>query len=99
MTTRIALFDCPHCIEEFVFDYRRIAKLTYGWRVRVRSPGCGNIVEVVMLNYTPIHGCDRDKYKAGKIIEILPYSLKPELKPVKITSPGPETVVGGERPS
>lgn len=45
MTTSIALFDCPHCINEFAFDYQRIAKLTYGWRVRVRCLSCGNIVQ------------------------------------------------------
>jgi hypothetical protein len=71
MTTSVALFDCPHCIDEFRFDYQRIAKLNYGWRVRVRCPGCGNIVEVVMLNYTLIHGCDPDKYRPGEIVEIL----------------------------
>ena len=54
MTTSIALFDCPHCIDEFAFDYQKIAKLAYGWRVRVRCPDCGNIVEVVMLAYTLI---------------------------------------------
>ena len=42
------------------------------WRVRVRCPGCGNIVEVVMLTYTVIHGCDPNKYKPGEIVEILP---------------------------
>ena len=31
MTMSIALFDCPHCIDEFRFDYQKIAKLTYGW--------------------------------------------------------------------
>lgn len=45
MTTSIVLFDCPHCINEFAFDYQRIAKLTYGWRVRVRCLSCGNIVQ------------------------------------------------------
>ena len=71
MTTSIALFDCHHCIDEFAFDYQKIAKLAYGWRVCVRCPGCGNIVEVVMLAYTLIHNCDPDKYKAGEIVEIL----------------------------
>ena len=71
MTTDVALFACPHCIDEFRFDYQKIAKLTYGWRVRVRCYGCGNTVEVVMLNYTLIHGCDPDKYKSGEIVEIL----------------------------
>lgn len=72
MTTSVALFACPHCIDEFTFDYQKIAKLTYGWRVRVRCPGCGNIVEVVMLQYTLIHGCDPNKYRSGQILEILP---------------------------
>ncbi|SRR6266566_3927262 len=76
MTMSIALFDCPHCVDEFAFDYQKIAKLTYGWRVRVRCPGCGNVVEVVMLAYTLIHNCDPDKYKRGQITEILPPDLK-----------------------
>ena len=75
-TASIALFDCPHCIDEFRFDYQRIAKLNYGWRVRVRCPGCGNIVEVVMLAYTLIHNCDSAKYKPGEIVEILPPDRK-----------------------
>ena len=68
--TSVALFNCPHCIDEFAFDYQKIAKLAYGWRVR--CSGCGNIVEVVMLAYTLIHGCDPTKYQAGEIVEILP---------------------------
>ena len=72
MAMSVALFDCPHCIDEFAFDFQRIAKLTYGWCVRVRCPGYGNIVEVVMLAYTLIHGCDPTKYQAGEITEILP---------------------------
>src|SRR5690349_17060996 len=71
MTMRISLFDCLHCIDEFRFDYQKIGKLNYGWRVRVRCPGCGNVVEVVMLNYTLVHGCDPNKYKPGEIVEIL----------------------------
>ena len=71
MTMSVALFDCPHCVDEFAFDYQRIAKLNYGYRVRVRCPGCGNVVEVIMLNYTLIHGGDPDKYKVGEIVEIL----------------------------
>ena len=70
-TTSVALFDCPHCVDEFAFDYQKTAKLTYGGRVRDRCPGCDNVVEVVMLNCTLIHGCDADKYKPGEIIEIL----------------------------
>lgn len=38
-TISVALFDCPHCVDEFAFDYQRIAKLTYGWQVRVGCPG------------------------------------------------------------
>ena len=72
MTTDVALFACPHCIDEFRFDYHKIAKLTCGWRVRARCPSCGNIVEVVMLQYTLIHGCDPNKYKQGEIVESLP---------------------------
>ena len=49
MTTSIALFDCPHCIDELACDHQKIVRLAYGWRVRVRCPGCGNIVEVVMV--------------------------------------------------
>ena len=30
-----------------------------------------NTVEVVMLSYTLIHGCDPAKYKASEIVEIL----------------------------
>ena len=58
MTTSIALFDCPQGVDEFRFDYQKIATLTYGWRVRVRCPGCGNIVEAVMQGYTVIRHCD-----------------------------------------
>jgi hypothetical protein len=63
----VALFDCPRCVDEFRFDYEKIAKLTYGWRVRVRCPGRGNVVQVVMLNYTLIHGCDPDKSVGGAL--------------------------------
>lgn len=45
-TISVALFACPHCIDEYAFDYQRIAKLNHGWRVRVGCPGCGNIVTV-----------------------------------------------------
>lgn len=71
-TISVELFACPHCNDEFAFDYQRIGKLNYGWRVRVRCPGCGNIVEVVMQGYTVIHGCDPTKYQWGETIEILP---------------------------
>jgi hypothetical protein len=70
-TASVALSDCPRCIDEFSFDYQRIAKLMYGWRVRVRCPGCGNVVEVVMPAYTLIHNCDSDKYEPGEIVDIL----------------------------
>ena len=76
-TTSVALFDCPHCIDEFRSDYQKIAQLTYGWRVRVRYPGCRNVIEVVMLAHTVIHGCDPDKYQAGEIVEILPPDANP----------------------
>ena len=72
MTMSVALFACLHCIDEFAFDHRRIANLGYGWCVRVRCPGCGNIVAVVMLAYSVIHGCDPEKYQSGQILEILP---------------------------
>jgi hypothetical protein len=68
----VALFGCPHCVEEFAFNYQKIAKLNYGWRVRVRCPGCGNIVEVMMLAYSLIHNADPEKYQWGEILEILP---------------------------
>jgi|SRR5579859_908250 len=71
MTMSIALFDCPHCIDEFAFDYQKIAELNYGWRVHVSCPDCGNVVEVIMLNYSLIHRCDSNKHKPGEIVEIL----------------------------
>lgn len=46
-----ALFDCPHCVDEFAFNCDWIKNLAVGWRVRVRCPGCGNIIEVVMLAF------------------------------------------------
>ena len=64
MTTSIS-------IDEFAFDYQKIARLAYGWRVRVRCPGCENVAEVVMLAYTLIHNCDPGQYKPGEIVEIL----------------------------
>lgn len=49
-------------------DWQRIRNLAYGWRVRVRCPGCGNVVEVVMQGYTVIHHCDPTKYQWGDIL-------------------------------
>ncbi len=74
MTMSVAFFDCPHCIDEFAFDYDRIKNLGVGWRVMVRCPGCGNLVEVVMLAYQVIHNCDPATYKWGEIVQILPPS-------------------------
>ncbi len=71
MTASIALFDCPHCIDEYAFDWQRIRSLATGWRVRVSCPGCGNVIEVVMQAYTLIHNCDPEKYKWGEIVEIV----------------------------
>ncbi len=74
MTMSVALFDCPHCIDEFAFDYDRIKNLGVGWRVMVLCPGCGNVIEVVMQAYQLIHNCHRATYKWGQITEILPPS-------------------------
>ena len=70
-TISVALFACPHCIDEFAFDWQRIRDLAYGWRVRVRCPGCGNIVGVMLQGYTVINHCDPTKYQWGEITEIL----------------------------
>ena len=45
-TKSVALFDCPHCIDNFAFDYEKIRSLAFRWRVMVRCPGCGNVIEV-----------------------------------------------------
>ena len=76
MTTSIALFDCPHCVDEFAFVYDRIKNLGVGWRVTVRCPGCGNVLEIVMQGFQVIHNCDPAKYKPGEIVEILPPDAK-----------------------
>ncbi len=76
MTMSIALFDCPHCVDEFAFDWEKVRNLAVGWRVMVRCPGCGNVVQVVMLAYQLIHNCDPAKYKPGEIVEILPPDAK-----------------------
>ena len=78
-TISVALFACPYCIDEFAFDWQRIRDLAYGWRVRVRCPACGNIVEVVMQGYTVIHHCDPTKYQWGEMTESSP--LSPHKKP------------------
>ena len=75
-TKSIALFDCPHCIDNFAFDYEKIRSLAFRWRVMVRCPGCGNVIEVVMRGYQVIHNCDPAAYKQGEIVEILPRDAK-----------------------
>src|SRR6266568_9475887 len=75
-TKSIVLFDCPHCIDNFAFDWQRIRNLAVGWRVMVHCPGCGNVIEVVMRGYEVIHNCDPAAYKWAEIIEILPPDAK-----------------------
>ena len=78
--TSVALFACPHCVDEFAFDWPRIRNLAYGCRVCVRCPGCGNSVEVVMQGYSVIHNCNPTKHKWGEIVKILAPS--PHTKPI-----------------
>ena len=54
MTMSVASFNCPHCVDLFVFDWQRIRSLTLHSRARVRCPGCQNVVEVVMYGYSVI---------------------------------------------
>ncbi len=75
-TKSVALFDCPHCVDDFAFDYERIKNLGFRRRVMVRCPGCGNVIEVVMKGYQVIHNCDPAAYKQGEIVEILPPDRK-----------------------
>ncbi len=70
-TKSVALFDCPHCIDDFAFDYEKIRNLAFRWRVTVRCPRCGNVIEVVIRGYQVIHNCDPAAYKQGEIVEIL----------------------------
>jgi endogenous inhibitor of DNA gyrase (YacG/DUF329 family) len=72
MTMSIAFFNCPHCVDSFDFDFKKLKPLTLHSRVRVRCPGCQNVVEVVTNAYSVIHGADPDKYKWGEILQILP---------------------------
>ncbi len=74
MTMIVALFDCPHCIDEFAFDWGKVRNLAVGWSAMVRCPGCGNVIQVVMLAYQVIHNCDPGAYKWAEIIEVLPPS-------------------------
>jgi hypothetical protein len=73
----VALFDCPHCVDEFAFsnsnmaDWRRVTTLAVCWRVVVRCPGCGKVASVVMQGYQMVHNCEPDKYKCGEIVQIL----------------------------
>jgi len=80
----IALFDCQHCTDNFAFDYEKIRNLSFRWRVMVRCPECGNVIEVVMRGYQVIHNCDSAAYKQGEIVEILP----PETKPFPVLNYG-----------
>ena len=72
----IAFFNCPHCVDSFAFDFKKLISLTLHSRVRVRCPGCQNVVEVVTNAYSVIHGADPEKYQWGEILEILPPELK-----------------------
>ncbi len=75
-TKSITLFDCPHCIDDFAFDYEKIRNLGFRWRVMVRCPECENVIEVVMRGYQVIHNCDPSAYKQGEIVETLPPNAK-----------------------
>ena len=70
MTISVSFFNCPHCADSF--DFKRLTTLTLHSRVRVRSPGCQNVVEVVTNAYSLIHNVDAGKYQWGEILEILP---------------------------
>ena len=72
MTITVAFFNCPHCVDSFAFDFQKLKSLTLHSRVRVRCPGCQNVVEVVTAAYSVIHGADPEKYQWGEIPEILP---------------------------
>jgi len=72
MTMSIAFFNCPHCVDSFAFDWQKLKGLTLHSSVRVRCPGCQNVVEVVTNAYSVIHGADPEKYLCGEIREILP---------------------------
>jgi len=72
MTMSVAFFNCPHCVDSFAFDFKKLISLTLHSRVRVRCPGCQNVVEVVTNGYSVINGADPEKYQWGEILEILP---------------------------
>ena len=36
MTMRVAFFNCPHCVDSFAFDCKKLLSLTLHSRVRVR---------------------------------------------------------------
>ena len=72
MTMSIAFFNCPHCVDSFAFDFQKLKPLTLHSRVRVRCPGCQNVVEVVTNAYSVIHNADPEQYQWGEILEILP---------------------------
>ena len=72
MTMSVAFFNCPHCVDSFAFDFQKLKSLTLHSRVRVRCPGCQNVVEVVTNAYSVIHNADPEKYQWGEVLEILP---------------------------
>ena len=72
MTITVAFFNCPHCVDSFAFDFQKLKSLTLHSRVRVRCPGCQNVVEVVTNAYSVIHNADPERYRWGQILEILP---------------------------
>jgi hypothetical protein len=65
MTMSIAFFNCPHCVDSFAFDFQKLTSLTLHSRVRVRCPGCQNVVEVVTNAYSVIHNADPEQYQRG----------------------------------
>jgi hypothetical protein len=72
MTISVALFNCPHCVDSFAFDFLKLKFVTLHSRVRVRCPGCQNVVEVVTNAYSVIHNAEPEKFQWGEILEILP---------------------------
>ena len=83
MTMSIAFFNCPHCVDSFAFDCKKLISLALHSRVRVRCPGCQNVVEVVTNAYSVIQGTDPEKYQWGEILEILPPDLKTAEKAIR----------------
>jgi len=63
MTMSIAFFNCPHCVDSYAFDFKKLKFVTLHSRVRVRCPGCQNVIEVVTNAYSVIHNADAEKYQ------------------------------------